>query len=565
MGNQHREVDVLIAGSGAAAFATALTARSAGLSVLMVEKEAVFGGTTAYSAGVIWVPMNHLAKRAGIEDRREDALAYMADQAGNYFDRARAEAFVDTAAEMVQVFEDEGWASFGVAPTWADYHPDAPGAVNGGRSLVPEEYDGKRLGPWFEKLRAPIRTMMGFGGMMIGRNDVPHVMKMNRSLASAAHVAGMSLRYYWDRASGHGRGTRLTNGNGLIARMAHRAFDLGVELWLESPLVALEGDAAATGAIVERAGQRERIAVARGVVLATGGFPRATGRTGTAYAHKAAGMNHVTLPPPGNTGDGADLAETLGGRLSLEVTQPAAWAPVSRVPQPDGSEIPFPHFIDRGKPGFIAVDRRGRRFASEGWSYHTFIPALMAACDGDPEVAGWVVCDHRAIRRYGLGALGPAPCRIAPFLRSGYIKSGRSLGDLAAACGIETGGLEATVERFNVNAAQGRDPEFERGSDAYQAFGGDPLHTPNPSLGPLTEPPFSAVKIEPAELGTFAGIVTDASARVLDGAGPPIPGLYAVGNDALSVMGGAYPGAGITIGPAMTFGFIAGRHIAGSR
>jgi len=563
MSQRIHQVDVLIAGTGAAGFATALTARRAGLSVLMVEKEPQFGGTTAYSAGVIWIPMNHHAEAEGLADSRDAALAYMAHQAGNYHDRARAEAFVDTAAEMVRTFEDEGWARFALAPTWADYHPHDPGGVDGGRSLVPGQYDGRRLGDWFSKLRAPLQTMMGLGGMMVGRTDIPHVFAMARAPRSALHVAGMALRYYRDRAAGHPRGTRLMNGNALIAQMAERALDMGVELWLESPLVAIERDGRVTGATVERSGSAQRIEVARAVVLASGGFPRAAERTGAAYRHLAANKNHVTLPPPGNTGDGARLAEEMGGRLSLDVVHPAAWTPVSQVPQPDGSLAPYPHFIDRGKPGYIAVDKRGKRFVSEAASYHTFVPAMMAACEDDAEIAAWVICDRRALRRYGLGALGPAPVRVAPFLRSGYVKTGQTLDELAAACGIDAAGLKDTVARFNPAAAKGEDPEFGRGGDAYQVFNGDPAHRPNPSLGPLQHAPFYAVKVEPGELGTFAGIATDASARVLDGDGAPIPGLYAVGNDALSVMGGAYPGAGITIGPAMTFGYIAGRHLAG--
>ncbi|MEM7428835.1 MAG: FAD-dependent oxidoreductase [Pseudomonadota bacterium] len=562
MDDSDKCVDVLVAGSGAAGFAAALTARKAGLSVLMVEKEAVFGGTTAYSAGVVWIPMNHHARAAGIDDSREDALAYMADQAGNYFDLARAEAYVDTAHAMMRAFEDEGWAEFDLAPAWADYHPKAPGAVKGGRSLSPLEFDGRQLGDWFPKLRAPLKMMMGMGGMMIGRQDVPHVLAMARSARSALHVAGMMSRYFRDRLSGHGRGTRLMNGNALLAKMAVNAFEAGVELWLESPLVSLERDGRITGAAIERDGTRQRVAVSRGVVLASGGFPRAAERTGAAYAHLAAGKNHITLPPQGNTGDSAGMVEELGGRTTLDVAHPAAWTPVSRVPQADGTVEPDPHFIDRGKPGYIAVDRRGKRFASEAWSYHAFVPAMMAACEDDPEIAAWVICDHRALRRYGLGALGPAPCRVGPFVRSGYIKCGQTWSELAAACGVDAEGLEETVSRFNANASAGVDPEFERGSDAYQVFNGDPAHRPNPSLAPLLQPPFYAVRVEPGELGTFAGIATNASAQVLDVEGAAIPGLYAVGNDAASVMGGAYPGAGITIGPAMTFGYIAGRHLA---
>jgi succinate dehydrogenase/fumarate reductase flavoprotein subunit len=557
-------VDVLVAGSGAGGFATALAASLAGLDVLMVEKEALFGGTTAYSAGVIWIPCNHHAAKAGVADSRAAALQYLTSHVGNRLDRARAEAFVDAAPEMLAAFERAGFCAFSVAPTWADYHPDEPGGAQGGRSLCPEDYDGRRLGEWFSKLRPPLPTMAPLGGMMVGRNDLPHVFQMTRSAASARHVAGMVVRHARDRMT-HERGTRLVNGNGLIARMARHALDRGVGLWLETPIESLlhAADGRVTGAVVLRAGVRTEVTARRGVVLATGGFPRNSVLTRTFYPHEAAGRTHVHLPPPGNTGDGARIAQGAGGRLSDAVHHAAAWTPVSLVPQRTGPPQPFPHFFDRGKPGYIAVDRRGRRFVNEAQSYHVFVPAMLEASRNDADAEAWIVTDHRAIRRFGLGALGPAPMRIAPFLRSGYIIRGQTPAALAKALGISASGLSETIAAFNGPARAGRDPAFARGEDAYQRFNGSPTHAgPNPSLAPLETPPFYAVRVVPGELGTFAGIATDVDARVLGSNGAPVAGLYAVGNDALSVMGGTYPGAGITIGPAMTFGWIAARHMA---
>jgi succinate dehydrogenase/fumarate reductase flavoprotein subunit len=235
------------------------------------------------------------------------------------------------------------------------------------------------------------------------------------------------------------------------------------------------------------------------------------------------------------------------------------------VPQPDGSTIPYPHFYERGKPGYISVDRRGRRFANESQSYHVFVPALIDACRNDRVIEAWIICDHRAIRRFGLGAQGPAPMPMGALLRAGYLKRAATPRGLAAACGIDAEGLENTIARFNASAQRGEDPEFQRGTDAYQRFNGAADQQPNPCLAPLEKPPFYAVRMVPGELGTFAGIATNAQAQVVDAEGQPIPGLYAAGNDAASVMGGTYPGAGITIGPAMTFGYIAARHLAGGR
>jgi succinate dehydrogenase/fumarate reductase flavoprotein subunit len=551
--------DVLVAGSGAGGFAAALTARLAGLDVLMVEKEPLFGGTTAYSAGVVWIPANSHQEAAGIADSREAALTYLSHHVGNRLDRAKAEAFLANGPAMLDLFEREAFVAYTLAPTWADYHPDEPGASQGGRSLVPDEYDGRRLGPWFPKLRPALATMMPLGGMMVGRNDLPHVFQMTRSAASVLHVARMVARHARDRLT-HARGTRLVNGNALIAKLAVSAFARGIPLWLSSPIVELvrEGERIA-GAVVEREGRRVHVTARRGVILACGGFPAAGEEKRRVYTHVSSA---ASLPPPGNTGDGLRLARSVGGTFHGEVHQPAAWTPVSLVPQRDGSTVPFPHFFERGKPGYISVDRRGKRFVNEARSYHVFVPALIEACRGDPEVEGFIVCDHRAIRRFGLGALGPAPIRIAPFVRSGYIKRGSTPRELAVAAGIDPDGLERTIAAFNGPARRGEDPEFRRGSDAYQRFNGAPGHLPNPCIAPLETPPFYAVRVGPSELGTFAGIATNADAQVTDSDGRPIPGLYAVGNDAASVMGGTYPAAGITIGPALTFGYIAARHIA---
>ena len=555
--------DLLVAGSGAGGFAAALSAKLEGLNVLMVEKEPLFGGTTAYSAGVIWIPCNRHQAKAGVRDSREDALAYLTSQAGNRLNRAKAQAFVDQGQEMLARFEREDLVSFIIAPTWADYHPDEPGGSDGGRSLSPDEFDGTKLGGRFASLRPPVETMTTLGGMMVGRNDLPHVFNMTTSLKSAAHIAGMVAKHARARIT-HSRGTRLVNGNALVARLAWHAEKRGIPLWLSSPIIeVVRENGRVTGAIVKRDGHRVHVQASRGVVLACGGFPANDAMTKEMYPHRAAGKNHQRLPPSGNTGDGLKVARAAGGHLDDNVHHAAAWAPVSLVPQADGSTIPFPHFFERGKPGYIAVDRRGKRFANEAKSYHVFIPALIEACRNDDVIEAWIVCDHRAIRRFGLGALGPKPMPIGPHIKSGYVKRSATIAELAAATGIDAAGLERTIAAFNGPARLGEDPEFNRGTDAYQRFNGAVGHKPNPCVAPLDHGPYYAVRVVPAELGTFAGIATDEHAQVIDQTGAGIPGLYAVGNDAASVMGGTYPGGGITIGPAMTFGYIAGRHAAG--
>ena len=223
----------------------------------------------------------------------------------------------------------------------------------------------------------------------------------------------------------------------------------------------------------------------------------------------------------------------------------------------------MPHFIDRAKPGVIAVTRDGVRFANEGNSYHDFVQEMMKAAKPGEEIAAFLLCDHRALRKYGLGCVPPFPMPLGHHLRTGYLKRGATLAELASQAGIDARGLEATIAEFNKTAADGQDPAFGKGSRAYNRYQGDALHGPNPCIAPIEDGPFYAIRIVIGDLGTYAGIRTDANAQALDADGQPIAGLYAVGNDMASIMGGNYPGAGITLGPALTFGYIAGKHIAG--
>jgi succinate dehydrogenase/fumarate reductase flavoprotein subunit len=224
----------------------------------------------------------------------------------------------------------------------------------------------------------------------------------------------------------------------------------------------------------------------------------------------------------------------------------------------------MPHFIDRAKPGVIAVTRDGRRFANEGNSYHDFVQAMTKAVKPGEEIAAYLVCDHKTLRKYGLGCVPPFPMPLGHHLRTGYLMRGDTLPTLAAKAGIDAQALAETVGEFNATAASGQDAAFGKGSKAYNRYQGDALHGPNPCVAPLENGPFYAIKMVVGDLGTYAGIVTDANARALDAEGRVIPGLYAAGNDMASIMGGNYPGAGITLGPALTFGYIAGRHLAES-
>jgi succinate dehydrogenase/fumarate reductase flavoprotein subunit len=298
-------------------------------------------------------------------------------------------------------------------------------------------------------------------------------------------------------------------------------------------------------------------------VLASGGFPADDELRKHHFRHVKAGAAHATLAPEGNTGDGLRMAGVTGAKVDDSYANAAAWVPVSLIKRRDGSIGRFFHLIDRAKPGVIAVASDGRRFTNESNNYHDFVRAMIEVNAGKPEVSAFLICDHRALRRYGLGAVRPAPLPISPFIRSGYLKTGRTIRDLASAIGIDPDTLQATIDAVNHDAKDGADRAFGRGSTSYQRLLGDPDFAPNPCVGELAKPPFYAVKIIPGDIGTYHGLVTDQSTRVLDGDGKPIEGLFAVGNDAASIFGGSYPGAGATLGPAMTFGYICGVCLAG--
>jgi succinate dehydrogenase/fumarate reductase flavoprotein subunit len=558
------ECDVLVAGSGASGMSAAITAKHGGLDVLIVEKEPRFGGTTARSGGWLWIPGTSLARAWGIVESPDEARTYLRHEAGNSFDAARVDAFLTAGPEAIDFFTTQTAVRFDMPLTFPDYDAEAPGGKQGGRSMVARPFDGRELGDNIKNIGAPLPELTVFGIMLGSGKDIIHFMRATRSLTSAIYVA-KRLTHHFMNVVRYGRGMTLTNGNALTGRLAKSAFDLKIPLWLSSPVRELiVENGVVRGAIVERDGKSVRVLAKRGVVLACGGFPHDIERRKAMFPHAPTGREHYSPGPPGNTGDGLRLAESAGGRVEDTLPNAAAWVPVSVTHRKDGSKGVMPHFIDRAKPGVIAVMRDGTRFANEGNSYHDFVQQMMKAAKPGEEIAAYLVCDHYALRRYGLGCIPPFPMPIGDYLRSGYLIKGATLEELASNAGIDANRFVATVNRFNTAAAEGRDPDFGKGSRAYNRYQGDATLTPNPCVAPLAKGPFYAIKMVIGDLGTYAGIKTDAHARALDANGEVINGLYAAGNDMASIMGGNYPGAGITLGPALTFGYIAGRHLAGT-
>ncbi|EXL03616.1 FAD-dependent oxidoreductase [Aquamicrobium defluvii] len=558
------ECDVVVLGSGAGGLSAALSARLAGLNVHVLEKEGYFGGTTARSGGVLWIPGNPVNARQGVIDSAEKARTYIQDQAGDFFDEARVAAFLKHGPEMVDYFEAKSSVRFVQNAAFPDYHPFAPGAVEGGRSIVAAPIRGTELGAAFSLLRPPLKEITFVGMMFNASAEVQHFFRATTSLSSFFYVIRRLLAHGAEMLR-YGRAVRLTNGNALVARLAKSCLESGVKIHVGEAAVALlrEGGRV-TGVVADTPDGPRRYLARNGVVLACGGFPHDVERKSRLFPHAPNGTEHLSPAPQGNTGDGIRLGHEAGAITVDDIPNAAAWIPVSEVPYRDGTKGRFPHLIDRYKPGIIAVLKNGHRFVNEADSYHDVGQAMIRECTamGQP-VEAWLICDAKALRKYGMGFVKPFPVPHLHHLRSGYLLRGRTLRELARHTGIDADGLADTVARFNHAAAGGEDPDFGRGRSAYNRFLGDADHEPNPCLAPLEMGPFFAIRIVVGDLGTFAGLKTDEHARVLAEDGQPIPGLNAVGNDMASIMGGNYPGGGITLGPAMTFGYIAGQTLAG--
>ncbi|WP_173912889.1 FAD-dependent oxidoreductase [Acinetobacter sp. Marseille-Q1618] len=558
---QQLECDVLVIGSGAGGLSTAVTAAVQGLDVVVAEKATVFGGTTAVSGGWLWIPNTPHAQRAGQAEPIERPKQYLKNVLGDKYDEARIHQYLTKAPEMVDFFEKSSAVQFNASALVPDFF-DIEGSRVGWRSIVAAPFDGRELGENLHLLKPAIPETTVWGMGIASGADMKHFINTFRAVSSFFYATKRVLRHFIDLLFRH-RSTQIVNGNALVARLLKSALDQKVRLLPSHAAQQLiYENGRVVGAIFKTPQGLIRILAKHGVVLATGGFPHDETRKQQLFEHVALGTPHFSAAPETNTGDGLKLAEAVGAEVDKTLAWSGAWAPVSLIPRLDGTLGRFPHLVERGKPGLIAVLKNGKRFTNEGESYPLFIKDLFRHTAKGDLARCWLICDHKFIRRYGLGAVKPFPISMQPWIENGYLKQAYSLQELAQQCGLDAVQFKDTVTHYNIHAQQGQDPDFQRGSTPYQKAQGDADHQPNPCVAPIEKGPFYAVEIVPGSLGTFAGLVTDDDARVLDQQHHlPITGLYAVGNDMNSIMGGQYPSGGITLGPAMTFGYIAANHL----
>ncbi|HUN98574.1 MAG TPA: FAD-binding protein, partial [Bradyrhizobium sp.] len=419
---------------------------------------------------------------------------------------------------------------------------------------------GFKLGRNFRRLRPPLPEFTLFGGMMVNRLDIPHLRKAGRSLRSTLRSLRLVSEYVLQRLRAP-RGTTLHLGNALAARLYATLIARKVDIIFGATIERLILDGGkVSGAEITSSSGKQIIATNRGVVLATGGFSHDPDLRRQLFP-AAAGF--VSATSAAGTGDGLRLAMANGARLATDVTEPAYWVPASLFKRDDGSQGVFPHTVtDRAKPGVIAVNNAGRRFVNEAVSYHEFVRAMLRDGNNAADRPFHLICDRRFLWTYGLGRIQPFSRRIGQFVKRGELIEAGTFDELARAIGIEPYALKSTICGYNEHARTGHDPAFDRGTTIYQRHLGDTSHAPNPCVAPIEEAPFYALRIFPADLGTAIGLRTDIHARVLRTDGSPLAGLYACGNDMGSIMNGNYPGPGITLGPALTFGYVAARHLA---
>ncbi|MEJ8823049.1 FAD-dependent oxidoreductase [Variovorax humicola] len=557
------EYDVVVIGAGAGGMAAALTAKIEGRSVLLTEKTDRVGGSTAVSGGAVWAPLNAQSAKVGHPDTFDKAWTYMRATVGDAAPVSMQQAFLRNCAGMVDFFERNTEVKLVARSFSPDYYPDREGAAMGGRSLDPAMFDGRLLGKHFHELRDPLPEFMVLGGMMITMTDAKHLLAVTKSFASWREGMKLVLRFFSDRLRGYHRGTRLVLGNALAARLFKSVLDRGIDYWLESPLQKLiVEDGRVAGVLFQRGGKSVRVRARCGVIVATGGFPWNEALRGELYPQPAGAWS---MSPSGNRGEGISLAREAGAALGTGQTNAAFWAPVSILKRPDGTVVRYPHLVwDRAKPGLMAVNQAGERFVNESTSYHEFVRAMYRSHQTVPTLPAYLVCDHDFMEKWGMGLALPGGRPREHLVRAGYLRKAATLRALGEALGMDGERLEASAARFNALAESGKDDDFGKGGTEYNRYLGDPDHKPNACLGPLRRGPFYAVEVVAGDIGTAVGIACNENAQALDSAGRPIRGLYMAGNDMHSVMGGEYPAPGITLGPALTFGWIAGAHAARS-
>lgn len=555
-GSWDHSVDLLIVGSGAGAMAAAITAHDRGGKTLLIEKTHLYGGSSAMSGGSLWIPNNHLMAAAGVNDTPDEALTYLKHITRGAVPEEKLVRYVDTAPKMLRYLSERGHLRMQSMLTYTDYYPEAPGGKPGGRSVEPEHFDARALGDDFDRLREPALQELVVGRMSMTATEAHHLLARHPGWIGL--TSKIMSRYWLDfgQRMKSKRDRCLSLGNALVGMLRRTMLDRQMPLWLETAareLVVENGRV--VGLVAEQRGRTIRIRAEKGVVLAAGGF-ESNDAMRKQYLPNPTEASWTTANP-GNTGDAIQMGLALGAGIDL--MDDAWWGPTTVVPGETRARMLV---IEKGLPGSIFVNKRGQRFLNEASPYNDICKAMYANHTPEsPCVPAYMIFDATYRKKYPCGPFFPGsqqPDWALPrqLKETRYLKKADTLDGLAAELGIDAAGLKASVARMNDFARNGKDLDFRRGESLFDRYYGDEKVQPNPCLAALETPPYYGLVIYAGDLGTKGGLTVDASARVLRTDGSVVPGLFAIGNCSASAMGRTYPGAGGTMGPAMTFGYI---------
>ena len=556
-----QEYDVVVVGSGAAGMVAALTTAHQGLSTVVVEKAAHYGGSTARSGGGVWIPNNEILKRDGVTDTSEAARKYLHAIIGDVVEPERIDTYLERGPEMLSFVLKHSPLKLCWVPGYSDYYPETAGGKPTGRSVEPKPFNARRLGADEKGLEPPYGKVPL--NMVVMQQDYVRLNQLKRHPRGLLRSLKVGVRSVWANAT---RKNLVGMGRALIAPLRIGLQQAGVPVQLNTELTDLYVEDGMVKGIYVRdttgpeTAEPQLIRARRGVILGSGGFEH-NEQMRVKY-QRAPITTEWTVGAVANTGDGILAAEKLGA--ALEIMEDAWWIPT--VPL-EGA--PWIALSERNSPGAIIVNVAGKRFMNESMPYveaghHMYGGQYGQGAGPGENIPAWLVFDQQYRDRYIFAGLQPGQRIPKKWMESGVIVKADTLEELATKAGLPVDELKATVERFNGFARSGTDEDFHRGESAYDRYYGDPTNKPNPNLGEITHAPYYAAKMVPGDLGTKGGIRTDVHARALRDDGSVIEGLYAAGNVSAPVMGHTYPGPGGTIGPAMTFGYLASLHIAGA-
>ncbi len=560
------QYDVIVVGSGAGAMTSAIFAADQGNSVLIVEKSDKYGGTSAISGGGIWIPNNDEFKALGGNDSYDSALTYIKASSQGSVEESRIRAYLDNAPKMIRELQANSRVKYAVADKYPDYYPHLEGSLPGGRTMDPELFDTTGLGDEMDHQQPASGNTLLMGKMAWTARQAHKAVAKERGWMLM--IIGLMLRYKLDfkaRRKGR-RDSRAGLGASLSASLRHSLIDRNIPLWRNTAFTdfVMDGDRV-TGIKVTKDGQEIELSAKHGVIMGSGGFEQ-NQQLREKYLPAPSQQRWSATPAGCNTGAGLEAGLKIGAATDL--LDWCWWAPTLNVPkEPSARGL----FAERAFPGAIVVDGLGKRFFNEAAPYLEFGDAMYKnnEATGGKSVPAWVVFDSHFRFEYAMGPLMPG--KIMPDSRAPkawrddvYFKAD-TLDELAGLIDVDAKGLAETTEKMNRYAETGIDEDFQRGGNVFDRYYGDSHVKPNPCLAPIKKGPFYAMKINPGDIGTKGGLLTNDSAQVVTPSGEAIEGLYAIGNCSSSVMGTSYPGAGSTIGPAMTFGYVAANHISANR